>query len=133
MSDAPPATRAAGFAPCPTCGQYSHSIGDDQLAAALMHFEAMTDHRGDGIPTQRVFDDATRDAAQVLMAAAVSEGAPLLRFADAEQIGVDLHDRWEKMTGQAPIARDDMGWADVVQFVVRRAREIVTERETSNG
>lgn len=60
-------------------------------------------------------------------------GAPILRFADAEQIGVDLHDRWEKMTGQAPLARDDMGWADVVQFVVRRAREIVTERETSNG
>lgn len=126
-------TATPTFAPCPTCRQHSHSIGDDQLAAAFMHFEAMTDHRGDGIPTQRLFNDATRDAAQVLMAAAVSEGAPLLRFADAEQIGVDLHDRWEKMTGQAPLARDDMGWADVVQFVVRRAREIVTEREKEDG
>lgn len=126
-------TTTPTFAPCPTCGQYSHSIGDNQLAAAFRHFEAMADHRGDGIPTQRLFDDATRDAAQVLMAAAVSEGAPLLRFADAEQIGVDLHDRWEKMTGQAPLTRDDMGWADVVQFVVRRAREIVTEREREDG
>lgn len=56
------------YAPCPTCGQYSHSIGDDQLAAALLHLTAMVDHRGDGIPTQYRFDKATRDAVMVLMA-----------------------------------------------------------------
>lgn len=127
------ATDRPGFAPCPTCGQYSHSLSDDQLASAFMHFEAMTDHRGDGIPTQRLFADATRDAAQVLMAAAVSDGAPVLRFSDAEQIGGELHDRWQVFAGNAPMARDDMGWADAVQFVVRRAREIKTEREREEG
>ena len=35
-----------------------------------MHFEAMFSHRGDGIPTQPCCDEETRDAAQVLMAAA---------------------------------------------------------------
>ena len=58
------------FAPCPVCKQYSHSIGEDQLAEAFRHFESMFSHRGDGIPTQFVFDQQTRDAAQVLMAAA---------------------------------------------------------------
>lgn len=61
-----------GYAPCPTCHQYSHSLGDDALAKAFNHFQAMTDHRGDGSPTQHVFDEETRDAAQVLMAAARS-------------------------------------------------------------
>lgn len=58
------------FAPCPICKQYSHSIGEDQLARAFMHFQSMFSHRGDGIPTQHTFDEATRDAAQVLMNAA---------------------------------------------------------------
>lgn len=58
------------FAPCPVCKQYSHSVGEDQLAQAFMHFQSMFSHRGDGIPTQHTFDEATRDAAQVLMSAA---------------------------------------------------------------
>lgn len=58
------------FAPCPICKQYSHSIGEDQLAAAFMHFGTMYSHRGDGIPTQFCFPMETRDAAQILMAAA---------------------------------------------------------------
>lgn len=58
------------FVPCPLCKQYSHSIGEDRLAEAFNHFQAMYSHRGDGIPTQHWFDDKTRDAAQVLMAAA---------------------------------------------------------------
>lgn len=61
------------------------------------------------------------------------DGAPVLRFSDAEQIGGELHDRWQVFAGSAPMARDDMGWADDVQFVVRRAREIKTEREREEG
>jgi|SRR6478609_2552510 len=67
------ATKIVGgteYAPCPTCRQYSHSIGEDQLADAFMHFQSMYSHRGDGIPTQHSFDERTRDAAQVLMIAA---------------------------------------------------------------
>ncbi len=59
----------AGFAPCPTCRQYSHSLSEDAVAEAFMHFQSMLSHRGDGIPTQFTFDAKTRDAAQVLMAA----------------------------------------------------------------
>lgn len=59
-----------GFSPCPTCKQYSHSLGDDALAKAYMHFEMMTAHPVRGHPMGHVYDDATRDAAQVLMAAA---------------------------------------------------------------
>lgn len=59
-----------GFAPCPLCKQYSHTIGDDQLAEAFLHFQAMFSHRGDGIPTQYCYDEQTRDAAQILMTAA---------------------------------------------------------------
>lgn len=58
-----------GFAPCPTCRQYSHSIGEDQIAKAFRHFQGMFSHRDDGIPTQFAFDQETRDAAQVLVAA----------------------------------------------------------------
>ena len=36
---------------------------------ALSHFETMYDHRGDGIPTQPVFDEKTREAARVLVEA----------------------------------------------------------------
>lgn len=59
-----------GFAPCSTCKQYSHSLSEGQIAEAFMHFQSMFSHRGDGIPTQYSFSPETRDAAQVLMAAA---------------------------------------------------------------
>jgi hypothetical protein len=54
---------------------------------------------------------------------------PKLTFSEAEVIGVALHDHLEKQLGTAPMARDDMGWGDVVQFVLRRASETVIERE----
>lgn len=57
-----------GFAPCPVCHQYSHSLGEGVLTDAFNHFQSMFSHRGDGIPTQFTFDEKTRDAAQVLMA-----------------------------------------------------------------
>jgi hypothetical protein len=57
-----------GFSPCPTCHQYSHSIGDDALAKAFRHFHRMEPHPVTGLPMGDVFDDATKDAAQVMMA-----------------------------------------------------------------
>ena len=60
----------AEFAPCPLCKQYSHSISADQLAAAFKHFQSMYAHPVRGHPMGRNFDKQTRDAAQILMAAA---------------------------------------------------------------
>lgn len=57
------------FMPCPTCRRYSHSLGDDEVTKAFLHFQSMISHRGDGIPTQNAFDEATRDAAQVFVTA----------------------------------------------------------------
>lgn len=67
MTEVTKADRDA-YAPCPTCHQYSHSIGEDRVTAAFRHFQSMASHRGDGIPTQDVFDEQTRDHAQVLVA-----------------------------------------------------------------
>lgn len=59
-----------GYAPCPTCKQYSHSLGDDALTDAFNHFQAMTAHPVRVHPMGHVYDEKTRDAAQVLMSAA---------------------------------------------------------------
>jgi hypothetical protein len=58
----------AGFAPCPLCKQYSHSIGGDKLAEAILHFETMYAHPLRGTPMGQMFDDKTRDMAHVLTA-----------------------------------------------------------------
>jgi hypothetical protein len=51
---------------------------------------------------------------------------PLLRFDQAEAIGADLH-AWMVQRGWTPpMAADCLGWADTVQFIVRRARDGVT-------
>lgn len=54
---------------------------------------------------------------------------PLVTFPDAERIGWELHARWELMAGsEAPMDADDLAWADMVQFVLRRASELTRER-----
>ena len=58
------------------------------------------------------------------------EPVPLLAFEEAEKVGRALHDHWVKMAGEAPMPAEDMGWADMVQFVARKAREIANERVT---
>lgn len=75
------------------------------------------------------------------MADAVSEGAareivealngsPLIRFGEAEAIGREVHDRWEKLApGNVPLSRDDMAWGDIVQFIIRMAQKTALERE----
>jgi len=56
---------------------------------------------------------------------------PLLTFAEAQALGEELHDYWAKQLDQAspPMTRDDFGWADAVQFVLRRASGIARARE----
>ena len=53
---------------------------------------------------------------------------PLLSYDEAQQVGVAVHDHWLRLTGAAPIGRDDLGWADLVQFVTRKACERVVAR-----
>jgi hypothetical protein len=57
----------------------------------------------------------------------------LLTFAEAGLVGEALHDHWEKMAGQAPLTREDMAWGDMVQFVLRKARDAVDAREGGGG
>lgn len=46
---------------------------------------------------------------------------PTLKFSDAEAVGEDLRSRWAAITGQQPV--EGLSWADLVQFVLRRARD----------
>ncbi|HEY0413236.1 MAG TPA: hypothetical protein VGD66_08840 [Allosphingosinicella sp.] len=52
---------------------------------------------------------------------------PVLSFDDALAVGEAFHDQWEKLVGPAPIGRDDLAWADLVQFVTRTARTRAAE------
>jgi hypothetical protein len=61
--------------------------------------------------------------AEVIAKASPKPGT--LTFGQAERVGVALHDRWKKMTGEAPLTRDDLGWGDIVQFVIRTAQEAI--------
>lgn len=63
----------------------------------------------------------------------MAETIPALSFADAEAVGEALHDHWQKMTGSAPIARGDLAWADLVQFVARTARGVAASRRESQS
>ena len=54
---------------------------------------------------------------------------PILSYDEALAVGAAVHDHWQRMTGAAPIGRDDLSWADLVQFVTRKACERVVERE----
>lgn len=58
---------------------------------------------------------------------------PQLTYDEAQTVGQALHDHWSKMIGNTPIARDSLTWADLVQFVARKARERVGEREAENA
>ena len=61
------------------------------------------------------------------------QALPLLSYDEAQSVGEDVHDHWLRMTGEAPISRDNLGWADLVQFVTRKACERVVERGTGDG
>ena len=57
---------------------------------------------------------------------------PLLSYDEAQAVGAAVHDHWLRMTGEAPLGRDHLGWADLVQFVTRKACERVVEREADD-
>ena len=57
---------------------------------------------------------------------------PLITFAEAEQIGQEMHDRFVANDVTPPLSRDDLGWADMVQFVMRRANDAVMARAARN-
>lgn len=81
----PVADEQGSFEPCPTCKQYSHSIGGDQLADAFMHFETLLAHPVRGHAMGPAFDEKTRDAAQVLVAAARGCDVALLMNVDLSE------------------------------------------------
>lgn len=58
-------------------------------------------------------------------------GLPILSFDEAQAVGSKVHDHWVKMNGEAPIPRDNLGWADLVQYVSRIVCERVVEREAA--
>jgi hypothetical protein len=58
---------------------------------------------------------------------------PILTYDEAQDVGAAVHDHWLRMTGEAPIGRDNLGWADLVQFVTRKACERVVEREATDN
>lgn len=53
--------------------------------------------------------------------------APALRFSEAEAVAEELRDRWPNITREHP--PEDLRLADVVQFVLRRARDRMAQRE----
>ena len=53
---------------------------------------------------------------------------PILSFDEAQAVGSEMHDHWLRLTGAAPIPRDNLGWAALVQFVTRKACERVLGR-----
>ena len=54
---------------------------------------------------------------------------PLITFAEAEAIGAAVHDRLVAMAVTPPMTRDDMGWADLAQFVSRQIGDTIAARE----
>jgi hypothetical protein len=46
---------------------------------------------------------------------------PRVQHDKAEQIGLALHDYWTRMFGDKVPNRDDLAWADIVQFIVRQS------------
>jgi hypothetical protein len=80
------------------------------------------------------FADAATPHGAELIAAGVAahlsaEPMPMLTFTEADRVGHMLHEHWEKMADEAPMLPDDLGWADIVQFVAREARGLVRERQ----
>ena len=59
------------------------------------------------------------------------EASPI-SFGEAEAVGQRLHDHWEKMAGEAPLSRNDTGWGDIVQQVMRFTRDAIAGR-TARG
>jgi hypothetical protein len=75
---------------------------------------------------------AARYAEQAIGAVAreAARNVPLITFPEAEAIGCELHDWLAHHLGRdcLPMARDDQGWGNSVQFVLRRAHAASRDR-----
>lgn len=58
-----------------------------------------------------------------------SETVSPLKYAEAEKVGKALAIRFTAITGKKPPILGQEAWADLVQFVVRRAVDEVAARE----
>ena len=47
---------------------------------------------------------------------------PHFQHDKAEQIGLALHDYWTRIIGDKVPDRDDLAWADIIQFIARQSR-----------
>lgn len=126
-----------GFAPCPLCHQYSHSLGDDAVTAAFNHFQSMVAHPVRGHPMGNAFDEKTRDAAQVLM----SVGFPTHLIERVERLEEALRQIDGGTTNAAMFFKERMGnrksptwWAvnvlqDYLLAAQGTARSVLSTRE----
>jgi hypothetical protein len=52
----------------------------------------------------------------------------LISFDEALAVGVQMHDRFVANGITPPMVRDDYGWGDLVQFVIRQSNVAVAGR-----
>jgi hypothetical protein len=79
-------------------------------------------------------DAANELAAEVIAGALNCQGGEValsLRRHEAEQVAAELRRKLPMLTGAKgqTLDDDDPAWADIVQHIVRRAAEVVRERE----
>jgi hypothetical protein len=55
---------------------------------------------------------------------AKAAAVPRIAHAKAELIGTQLHQQWTKLVSLPAPAADSLIWADLVQFVLRAARDV---------
>lgn len=55
------------------------------------------------------------------------QDVPVLKYSEAEAVGEELRSRWASITGQQPA--EGLSWPDLVQFVLRCARDRAGMRE----
>ena len=67
------------------------------------------------------------------LATTQSEMIPTLRHDDAADLGERLADQWQMLIGTPAPNRDDLVWADLIQFVLRLARDAATEAANQSG
>jgi hypothetical protein len=107
--------------PCPFCGGEASSEGRIRYLRPLDNAEW-----DDGSPITEAFYVSCMKCGAVARSGII--GGYRTR-AEAETVGERIHDHWKKMAGKAPLERGDMGWGDLVQQVLRAARDVVSARE----
>lgn len=71
--------------------------------------------------TIRAYKVTAAAVGRILYRQNVITSLPQLQHAEAEQIGLALHDHWLRLIGDKVPDREDLAWADIVQFVARQS------------